>query len=60
MLQLSTSFAEGLRKMGLNPGDVIAIIGENKIDLCVAAFGIAMMGGVMCPIDSGLKSCKFL
>ena len=46
----SLKFANGLLKLGLKRGDVIAIQYPNTPEFLIAYIGIALMGGVMCTL----------
>lgn len=58
LLKSSAGLAAGLKDLGLQKGDHIAIIGDNTINLCVSGIGSLFLGAVMCPIDPTLKSSK--
>ncbi|MGW8194761.1 MAG: AMP-dependent synthetase/ligase, partial [Desulforhopalus sp.] len=42
--------ARGLRKSGMNPGDNVAILSENRLGWAISDFGIQAAGGVVVPI----------
>lgn len=50
--------AEGLKELGIQPGDVITFAGKNGIDIFAAAAGVLYQRGVPSPIDPSMKSCK--
>jgi len=45
------SFAAGLVKLGLRPGDKVAIVGENGPEWAIAWLGTTLVGGVSVPIS---------
>ena len=44
------AFALGLRKLGLNRGDAVAVIGDNRPRLYAAFAAVQSIGGVAVPI----------
>ncbi len=46
------SLARGLVDLGFRPGDHIAILAESRVEWPVAQMAIAMMGGVMVPLNT--------
>lgn len=48
----STALARALLALGLVPGDHIAILAESRVEWPVAQLGIALMGGVMVPLNT--------
>jgi long-chain acyl-CoA synthetase len=43
------SFADALRKLGLNPGDRVVLVSENRPEWCIADLGIMAAGCVTVP-----------
>ena len=48
----SRSFAAGLAKLGIGPGDHVALLMQNRPDWLVAFFGIASLGAVTVAINT--------
>ena len=48
----ATALARSLLDLGLAPGDHIAILAESRVEWPVAQLGIALMGGVMVPLNT--------
>ena len=48
----ATALARSLLDLGFAPGDHIAILAESRVEWPVAQLGIAMMGGVMVPLNT--------
>lgn len=48
----AVALARALLDLGLSPGDHIAILAESRIEWPVAQLGIALMGGVMVPLNT--------
>lgn len=48
----ATALARSLLDLGLTPGDHIAILAESRVEWPVAQLGIALMGGVMVPLNT--------
>jgi fatty-acyl-CoA synthase len=48
----ATALARALLDLGIAPGDHIAILAESRIEWPVAQLGIALMGGVMVPLNT--------
>ena len=53
---LSNSIASSLLSNGLNKGDRIAIVSENRTEWCATYMAILMCGGIAVPIDMQLGS----
>lgn len=51
---------EGLRKLGVNENDVVALVSKNRSELFVAALAAIFVGGTAAPIDPTMKVCKCL
>lgn len=49
-------FAAGITRLGMRPGDKVAIIKENSIDWAVSWFGTVLAGGVIVPIYGELAA----
>ena len=58
MLVLSHKIGQGLKKLKIQQGDVVALIGINGHKIHAAALGAVWQGGVFAPLDPTLKSCK--
>ena len=52
----AADFGAGFLRLGLQPGDKVALIAENGIDWCVAWLGVALAGGVNVPISGELAA----
>lgn len=50
MLELGRRTAAGLRRMGVGPGDVVAVQVPNRQELVVSYFGAWLVGAVVLPI----------
>ncbi len=44
------AFSLGLRSLGINPGDRVAVLSENRPEWAIADLGVLAMGGVTVPI----------
>lgn len=55
---LSDRVAAGLLKLGIRPGDHVAIYAPSSIRWVVAYFGILKAGGVVIPVDKELKRAE--
>ena len=51
----SNRVASGLVKLGVNPGDRVALLMENSPDFPVVYFGIVKMGAIAVPLDTKYK-----
>jgi long-chain acyl-CoA synthetase len=49
------AFGQALRRLGLEPRDHVAVIGENRVQWVVAYLAAATFNFVVVPIDKGLK-----
>lgn len=58
MLKLSIQIGEGLIKIGLKTGDVVALAGKNSTQLHAASFGTLFSGGVYAAVEPEMKICK--
>jgi len=47
--------AAGLRRIGLEPGERVAVYLEKRVEAVTASFGIAAAGGVLVPVNPVLK-----
>ena len=54
--QLSGRIAAGLRKLGIRPGDKVAVQLPNSSEFVVAYFGILKAGAVLVPLNPMLRS----
>ncbi len=52
------AFARGLIKSGVEKGDRIAILSENRPEWGISYFGILFSGGIVLPLDPCLKSSE--
>ena len=50
--ECARNLAHGLLDVGFRPGDHIAILAESRIEWPVAQMAIAMMGGIMVPLNT--------
>lgn len=51
-------FARGLHRMGVGPGDVVAVAGGRGADACVALVGIVFAGATYLPLDVSLPDAR--
>jgi fatty-acyl-CoA synthase len=49
-------FAAGLKKMGLQPGDRIAILSQNNAEWVIAQFGTAIAGLILITVNPPIAS----
>jgi len=54
--QAVESFAAGLIRMGLRPGDKVALVAENGLEWVIGWLGVALAGGVDVPIYGELSA----
>ena len=47
--------ARGLREVGVQRGDRVALVCPNDLDMAVAVYGVALAGGCFCPINPSVK-----
>ena len=47
--------ARGLRDLGVNRGDRVALVLPNDLDMAVAVYAVALAGGCFCPINPSVK-----
>jgi long-chain acyl-CoA synthetase len=52
----AADFGAGLLRLGLQPGDKIAVVAANGIEWCVAWLGAALVGGVSVPVSGELAA----
>jgi fatty-acyl-CoA synthase len=48
----ATALARALRARGYKPGDHIALLAENRLEWPVVQLGVALMGGVLVPLNT--------
>ena len=53
-LTYTKSLASYLIKIGIQKGDRVAIVSENRPEWCMAYLGISLSGGIAIPIDAQL------
>ena len=53
-------FGHALRRAGLEPGDHVALIGENRVQWAVAYLAVVTAGMVVVPIDKSLQENEIL
>ncbi len=53
-------FGRALRRTGLEPGDHVALIGENRVQWAVAYLAVVTAGMVVVPIDKSLQQNEIL
>ncbi len=56
--QKSSLLAEQLRKMGIQPGDRVAVFADNSIESVISIYGILKAAGVFIILNSTLKAPK--
>ncbi len=56
--QVSERVASGLRRLGIQPGDKVAVQLPNLVEFVVAYFGILKAGAVMVPLNPLLRSSE--
>ncbi len=56
LFSLTSSFAAGLIRLGLNRSDRVAIYAEKRFETVIAMFGAAQAGGVYVPVNPLLKA----
>lgn len=54
IIQRTKSVAHGLRKLGVEPGDAVAILSPNSIDFPVLCFAILGCDATVCPMNAVL------
>lgn len=59
-LILSLQAAEGLKELGIQPGDVVSFAAKNGIDVFAATAGTLYHRGIASPIDPTMKSCRII
>jgi fatty-acyl-CoA synthase len=52
----SEALARGLLRRGLKPGDHVALLAENRVEWPVAQLAVAMMGGVLVPLNTHYRA----
>ncbi|EMD66254.1 hypothetical protein COCSADRAFT_353396 [Bipolaris sorokiniana ND90Pr] len=55
VIQRTKPVAHGLRKLGVKPGDVVAILSPNSIEFPVLCFAILSCDATVCPMESQAK-----
>lgn len=55
LLEAVSEAADGLRSLGLNPGDRVAVFLPKRLENAVACLAILRAGGVLVPINPALK-----
>jgi crotonobetaine/carnitine-CoA ligase len=53
--QRSARLAGGLAALGISPGDVVCQMASNTVGHVVAAFSVARLGAIECPVNTGLR-----
>jgi crotonobetaine/carnitine-CoA ligase len=53
--QRSARLAGGLATLGISPGDVVCQMAGNTAAHVVAAFAVARLGAIECPVNTGLR-----
>lgn len=56
--KLVTRLAGGLMKLGLEKGDHIGVLGENRPRWCVSYIAVQRMGGIVVPLDSMMSDTE--
>jgi long-chain acyl-CoA synthetase len=60
LLENARAFGRYLRKIGIGPGDRVAILSENRPEWGTAYFAIALIGAVVVPILTDFSSSEIL
>ena len=55
LLRRAEAAARGLRGLGVQRGDRVALVLPNDLDMAVAVYGTALAGGCFCPINPSVK-----
>ncbi len=56
--EATEAMANTLKAQGLSAGDAVILMMENSVEFAVSFFGITQFGGIVVPVNTGLKSAE--